>query len=233
MNKRSRSWLWAFLLLLLIPALALAQAGGPYDLSWSSIDGGGHTFSAGGAYTLGGAIGQPDAAPASGGTFELQGGFWLCVAAAVTAADIAVGGGDITLTWSAGEPTTNIYRAANDPYFTPGAVYAGGVSSGWADTGAAGNPAHNYTYIVRARAAAASRPTASGWASSISPWFRAVDRRAVALSDIEQVIAALTPRPAMPKEHLVCLIHPSTPSPARSATPASTSPAACWPRAAR
>ncbi|MGQ9490823.1 MAG: hypothetical protein ACUVS6_08935 [Anaerolineae bacterium] len=43
-----------FLLLLLLPALALAQSGGGYDLSWSTVDGGGATFSAGRGYSLGG-----------------------------------------------------------------------------------------------------------------------------------------------------------------------------------
>jgi hypothetical protein len=63
-------------LLLLSPALALAQSGGLYDLSWSSIDGGGYTFSTGGAYSLGGSTGQPDAGSLSGGVFTLEGGFW-------------------------------------------------------------------------------------------------------------------------------------------------------------
>lgn len=152
MNKRSRSWLWALLpLLLLVPALALAQSGGPYDLSWSSIDGGGHTFSTGAAFELGGTTGQADAGALSGGSYAFSSGFWLCVTAAVAAAELAAGGSDIELTWIAGEPTANIYRAANDPYFTPGVVYAGGVSSAWTDSGAAGNPAHNYTYIIRAQ----------------------------------------------------------------------------------
>ena len=37
-----------------------AQSGGGYDLSWSTIDGGGG-MSTGGGYTLSGTIGQPDA----------------------------------------------------------------------------------------------------------------------------------------------------------------------------
>lgn len=152
MNKRSRILLWALLpLLWLLPVLALAQSGGPYDLSWSTIDGGGHTFSAGGTFELGGAIGQADAGAMNGGSFALDGGFWPCAAEAVAAADIAASSSGITLTWSAGEPTANIYRAADDPYFTPGAAYAGGVSSGWPDAGATGDPAHNYTYIIRAQ----------------------------------------------------------------------------------
>ena len=56
--------------------LALAQTGGPYDLSWSTIDGGGHTFSTGGDYSLGGTIGQPDPGLLTGGEYTLGGGFW-------------------------------------------------------------------------------------------------------------------------------------------------------------
>jgi len=50
------------------------QSGGPYDLSWNSIDGGGG-LSSGGPYTLEGTIGQPDAGYSSGGEYELMGGF--------------------------------------------------------------------------------------------------------------------------------------------------------------
>jgi hypothetical protein len=53
----------------------LAQSGGDYDLSWSTIDGGGGR-SIGGPYTLMGTIGQPDAAWSKGGNYELLGGFW-------------------------------------------------------------------------------------------------------------------------------------------------------------
>ena len=53
-----------------------AQSGGPYDLSWSTIDGGGGT-STGGAYSVCGTIGQHDAGgPMIGGNFALTGGFW-------------------------------------------------------------------------------------------------------------------------------------------------------------
>jgi len=57
---------------------AYAQSGGGFDLSWSSIDGGGATFSTGGGFELGGTIGQPDASVTvmTGGAFELTGGFW-------------------------------------------------------------------------------------------------------------------------------------------------------------
>jgi len=59
---------------------AHGQSGGGFDLTWSTIDGGGAMNSAGGALSLSGTIGQPDASslstPMTGGTFELTGGFW-------------------------------------------------------------------------------------------------------------------------------------------------------------
>ena len=54
----------------------LAQTGGPYDLSWSTVDGGGQA-SSGGTYWVGGTAGQPDAGDVLiGGGLELMGGFW-------------------------------------------------------------------------------------------------------------------------------------------------------------
>jgi hypothetical protein len=62
--------------LMAVPALS------QYEISWYTIDGGGGA-SSGGPYVLTGAIGQPDADWASGGAYELLGGFWpggpLCV----------------------------------------------------------------------------------------------------------------------------------------------------------
>lgn len=55
---------------------AHAQSGGGYDLTWSTVDGGGYMFSTGGGYSLGGTIGQPDAGAMSGGNYALVGGFW-------------------------------------------------------------------------------------------------------------------------------------------------------------
>ncbi len=65
----------AFALTLLMASAAHAQTGGPYELAWSTIDGGGGSAS-GGAYTLSGTAGQPDAATMSGGNYVLGGGFW-------------------------------------------------------------------------------------------------------------------------------------------------------------
>ena len=60
----------------LAPRAIVAQTGGLYELTWSTTDGGGTSASTGGAYELAGTLGQPDAGTASGGTYELNGGFW-------------------------------------------------------------------------------------------------------------------------------------------------------------
>ena len=66
----------AVLILLLAVSTVLAQTGGDYDLSWSTIDGGGRE-SYGGSYSLMGTASQPDAGAAlSGGAYPLVGGFW-------------------------------------------------------------------------------------------------------------------------------------------------------------
>ena len=58
-------------------AIALAHAPNQnYDLSWWTVDGGGHTFSTGSSYSLGGTIGQPDAGKLARGAYTLGGGFW-------------------------------------------------------------------------------------------------------------------------------------------------------------
>ncbi len=62
-------------MLFIIASAVLAQSGGGYDLSWSTIDNGGGE-SSGSGYTLVGTIGQPDAGTLSGGGFTLAGGFW-------------------------------------------------------------------------------------------------------------------------------------------------------------
>jgi len=61
---------------LLICSSVLAQSGGGYDLTWNTADGGGHMFSTGGSYSLGGTVGQADAGVLSGGSYTLVGGFW-------------------------------------------------------------------------------------------------------------------------------------------------------------
>jgi hypothetical protein len=70
----------------------LAGTGGPYELSWSTIDGGGGQ-SSGGQYVLTGTIGQPDAAYSASEQYELLGGFWpggpLCIVNFVDFAGLA------------------------------------------------------------------------------------------------------------------------------------------------
>jgi hypothetical protein len=63
-------------LLFLVVSTVVAQSGGGYDLTWSTIDNGGGS-SSGGDYSLGGTIGQPDAGTLSGGGYTLAGGFWI------------------------------------------------------------------------------------------------------------------------------------------------------------
>jgi hypothetical protein len=55
--------------------LLVSPAIGQYELSWSTIDGGGGR-STGGDYALVGTIGQPDATYSAGGPYEVFGGFW-------------------------------------------------------------------------------------------------------------------------------------------------------------
>ena len=76
---RSRRILLSLALVLLLlagVALVQAQVRGGYDLTWSTVDGGGGTFSSGGGYALGGTAGQPDAGALTGGGYTLGGGFW-------------------------------------------------------------------------------------------------------------------------------------------------------------
>jgi hypothetical protein len=68
--------LLGILTVLTVAPHAFSQSGGVYDLSWHTTDGGGTTSATGGAYSLGGTIGQPDAGASSGGAYALTGGFW-------------------------------------------------------------------------------------------------------------------------------------------------------------
>ena len=76
MAKRMATWISLLLASLIFTSVALAQSGGGYDLSWSTIDSGGYTWSEGGGYSLGGTVGQPDAGVLSGEGYTLAGGFW-------------------------------------------------------------------------------------------------------------------------------------------------------------
>ena len=58
----------------LLVSNSMAQTGGPYDLEWSAISGGG--ISTGGPYVLNGTIGQTNTAYSSAGQYEILVGFW-------------------------------------------------------------------------------------------------------------------------------------------------------------
>ncbi len=60
----------------MLASITLAQTRGGYDLTWSTIDGGGAMFSTSGSYALGGTVGQAKAGAFSGGGYMLTGGFW-------------------------------------------------------------------------------------------------------------------------------------------------------------
>lgn len=92
-NRRRLGTTIALLLLaagLQLSGIALAQDGDAvsegimanYDLSWWTVDAGGHTWSSDGSYSLGGTIGQPDAGDLTGESdpparlYVLAGGYW-------------------------------------------------------------------------------------------------------------------------------------------------------------
>ena len=63
------------IILSLLAGSAACVASDQYSIDWFKIAGGGGT-SIGGAYSVSGTIGQPDAGTMSGGPFTLTGGFW-------------------------------------------------------------------------------------------------------------------------------------------------------------
>jgi|ERR1043166_1099084 len=85
----------------LLPSGARGQT---YSIDWYTIDGGGGT-STGGAYSLSGTIGQPDAGGMSGGSFSIDGGFWSGIPTEPNAAPtlhIIGAGPNYTVSWSPG-----------------------------------------------------------------------------------------------------------------------------------
>jgi hypothetical protein len=69
--------LFVVLSMVAVPATtSFGQSGGPYDLRWNTIDGGGTTSATGGIYVLGGTVGQADAGRIAGGSVVVNGGFW-------------------------------------------------------------------------------------------------------------------------------------------------------------
>jgi hypothetical protein len=93
-NRRQRVVLLVLTLAaVLVSTTAVAAklgGGGGYDLSWSSVDGGGYMYSAGGRYSLGGTIGQADAGSLSGGSYQLNGGFWAAEGPYITQVPLVI-----------------------------------------------------------------------------------------------------------------------------------------------
>ncbi len=59
-----------------IAAVAAGAQAQTLEMSWFTIDGGGGSMTGGANLELAGTVGQTDAGPLTGGTFELSGGFW-------------------------------------------------------------------------------------------------------------------------------------------------------------
>lgn len=75
--KRLATVAAAALVLLLATGSVAAQTGGPYDLSWWTVDGGGgESKDLGSGYALMGTAGQPDAWTMGDNDYSLAGGFW-------------------------------------------------------------------------------------------------------------------------------------------------------------
>lgn len=105
----------AGLLLSAIPALAQ-----PYTVESFTADGGGGT-SSGGAYSVSGTFGQPDAGIMSGGNFTLVGGFWPGVALDILDGPILAIqalGTDVQLSWTPSLPGF-VLETADRPLGSP------------------------------------------------------------------------------------------------------------------
>jgi hypothetical protein len=79
-SKRRSNYLTVILVALLFSSLplttfAFAENGGPYDVTWFDLSGGGGE-SRGGPYVVAGTIGQPEPGRTEGGDYTLTGGFW-------------------------------------------------------------------------------------------------------------------------------------------------------------
>jgi hypothetical protein len=98
-SRRCRLGLGA--LFLLVPTLVASAQN--YSLDWHTIAGGGGA-SAGGAYSVEGTIGEPDAgSPLTGGNYSITGGFWSLVAAVQTPGapilSVALTNGMVRISW--------------------------------------------------------------------------------------------------------------------------------------
>jgi hypothetical protein len=141
-------------------APSFAESSGPYSIVGGTASAGRTSGSGDGRFTLSGAMGQHDAVLLGGGRFELTGGLEQPAACSGAPEAVTVGiDRDLAtavLTW-VDQPDNSAYTVYRDtaPFFTPSpatqldTVWLGMES--YTDSGALGDPAKNYTYIVRAR----------------------------------------------------------------------------------
>jgi hypothetical protein len=106
------------LIIVLLLSVAVLNIAAQYAIDWYTLDGGGGQ-SSGGAYTLQGTIGQPDAGISSGGNYTLHGGFWSAFAVEQTEGApllrIVHSGASVTLAW----PNTSTgYQLQETPSLT-------------------------------------------------------------------------------------------------------------------
>lgn len=66
---------------------AAAPRAATYDISWYTVAGGGGQDLTGRTFSLKGTAGQSDASAASGGSFAIDGGFWIQVDSLVSSID--------------------------------------------------------------------------------------------------------------------------------------------------
>jgi hypothetical protein len=71
----NESFVLDIVILLMICLVTAVSAFGGYEISWSTVDGGGGR-STGEQYVLTGSMGQQDAVYSMGGSYEFLGGFW-------------------------------------------------------------------------------------------------------------------------------------------------------------
>ena len=100
-----------------IATLALAALA-EYSIDWSTIDGGGGT-STGGAYSVSGTIGQPDAGGSmTNGQYSVTGGFWalpqaIQAAGAPMLTITPAGAGQAQISWTPNTPGFVLQEALN------------------------------------------------------------------------------------------------------------------------
>jgi len=104
---------------------ALAQ----FTIDWFTIDGGGGS-STGGAYSLSGTIGQPDAGTMTGGNYALAGGFWGVIQQdGLPRLSLELRAGNLVLFWPASttgivqvQSTMQLISAGSDWVNYPGSI---------------------------------------------------------------------------------------------------------------